>query len=152
MNNNNENNDEYSNILQSQVLTQEEPIDLIKLLSTGQISKIDCWRILQLIHCGECNCNLPQYGLLTVFSLAKDYKQFTELYDQGCDMLRKNNILTDEIEELQKKRILKIVNDLGIDIHENLCDNTKTSKKPNKNNKKHEQSKKPKNNGRNKSN
>lgn len=152
MNNNNNNQDGYMSILQSQTLTQEEPIDLIKLLASGALSKIDCWRILQLVHCGECNCNLPQYGLLTVFSLAKDYNQFTELYDQGCDMLRKNNILTDEIEEFQKKRILSIINEIGIDIFEKPCNNVKTSKKPNKNNKKHEQNKKQKNHRRNKSN
>lgn len=93
------------------ILTCEDPVPLIAKLHNGDISRYDCWNILRLIHAGEFNCNLPQYGTMTVFSLAKDMEEFQRLYDQGCEMLRDNGQLTDEdekiLEEEQKsKRII----------------------------------------------
>jgi len=133
--NNNNNNDEYSYVLNTDILTEDDPIKLLNLFSDGLISRTDAWRLMQLIHQGEYDCGLPQYGLLTVFSLAKDYVQFTELYEQGCDMLRKSNILTEEIENGEKIRITKILLQKGIDINEESVKVTKSIKKPNKNNK-----------------
>ena len=138
MKNNNNNNNEYSYdklVLNTDILTEDDPIKLLHLFSDGYISRTDAWRLMQLIHQGEYDCGLPQYGLLTVFSLAKDYKQFTELYEQGCDMLRDNKILTDEIEKGEKIRITKILLQNGIDINEQPVKVTKSAKKPNKNNK-----------------
>lgn len=134
-NNNNNNNEEYSYVLNTDILTEEDPIKLLNLFSDGLISRTDAWRLMQLIHQGEYDCGLPQYGLLTVFSLAKDYLQFTELYEQGCDMLRKSNILTEEIENGEKIRITKILLQKGIDINQPSVKVTKSIKKPNKNNK-----------------
>ena len=52
-----------------------------------------------MIHNGELDCYLPQYGILTVHSLSKDIEQFNQLFSQGCDMLRDEKILTEDKEK-----------------------------------------------------
>lgn len=96
------------------ILTCEDPVPLIAKLHNGEISRFDCWNILRLIHAGEFNCNLPQYGTMTVFSLSKDMEEFQKLYDQGCEMLRENGELSQEDEKMlaeeqkAKKIIIKV--------------------------------------------
>ena len=96
------------------VLTCEDPVPLLTKLHNGEISRFDCWNILRLIHAGEFSCNLPQYGTMTVFSLANDMDEFQKLYDQGCEMLRVNGELTEEDEQVlaedakAKKIIIKV--------------------------------------------
>jgi hypothetical protein len=96
------------------ILTCEDPVPLLTKLHDGTISRFDCWNILRLIHAGEFNCNLPQYGTMTVFSLSKDPDEFRRLYDQGCEMLRENGQLSAEdeafLEEDAKKEkvVIKI--------------------------------------------
>lgn len=112
------------------ILTCEDPVPLLEKLHNGSISRYDCWNILRLIHAGEFNCNLPQYGTMTVFSLAKDPDEFRRLYDQGCEMLRENGQLTEEdeafLEEDAKKN--KIV--IKIDLSGKKKKTAKKKKKP----------------------
>lgn len=82
------------------ILTCESPIPLLSKIHEGELSRFDCWNILRLIHNGEFSCNLPQYGTLTVFSLAKDMTEFIRLYDQGIQMLRDNGEITEEMDEI----------------------------------------------------
>lgn len=89
------------------ILTCEDPVPLLEKLHNGQISRFDCWNILRLIHAGEFSCNLPQYGTMTVFSLAKDPEEFSRLYDQGCEMLRQNGELTSEDEQFLEEEAKK---------------------------------------------
>ena len=91
------------------VLTCEDPSLLLIKIQSGEISRFDCWNILRLIHEGEFSCNLPQYGTITVFALCKDFEEFGRLYDQGIQMLRENNVISPEQEEIvAKKTILEI--------------------------------------------
>jgi len=63
-----------------------------------------------LVHGDELSCSLPQYGIITVFSLSKDIEQFKQLFDQGCDMLRDEGIIDDEFEKasfIELNKILK---------------------------------------------
>lgn len=89
------------------VLTCESPIPLLSKIHEGELSRFDCWNILRLIHAGEFSCNLPQYGTLTVFSLANDLNEFRRLYDQGIEMLRENGQITPDEEELLQEEIKK---------------------------------------------
>lgn len=89
------------------VLTCESPVPLLTKLHDGELSRFDCWNILCLIHQGEFKCNLPQYGTLTVFSLAKDMVEFSRLYDQGISMLRENGQVTPDEEELLAEETYK---------------------------------------------
>lgn len=82
------------------ILTCESPIPLLTKIHEGELSRFDCWNIIRLVHLGEFNCNLPQYGTLTVFSLAKDMEEFTRLYDQGIKMLRENGEVTEEMDDI----------------------------------------------------
>jgi len=122
-------------VFDTEVLTEEDPISLLTLISNKTINKVDAWRILQLIHSGDLTSNLPQYGILTVFSLSKSYIQFAELFEQGCQMLRENNILTEEIEKVHQKRIKEILSKKGIDLYEETVIVTKSVKNTNKTNK-----------------
>jgi hypothetical protein len=122
-------------VFDTEVLTEEDPISLLTLISNKTINKVDAWRILQLIHSGDLTSNLPQYGILTVFSLSKSYIQFAELFEQGCQMLRENNILTEEIEKVHQKRIKEILSQKGIDLYEETVIVTKSAKNTNKTNK-----------------
>ena len=80
-------------------LTEEEPVRLIDSIINGKLNRIDSWKILSMIHNGELDCYLPQYGILTVHSLSKDIEQFNQLFSQGCDMLRDEKILTEDKEK-----------------------------------------------------
>jgi hypothetical protein len=134
-NNKNLNNQLEEIVFDTAVLTEEDPISLLTLISSKTINNVDAWRILQLIHSGDLTSNLPQYGILTVFSLSKSYIQFTELFEQGCQMLRENNILTEEIEKVHQKRIKEILSQKGIDLFEETVIVTKSAKNTNKTNK-----------------
>jgi hypothetical protein len=134
-NNKNLNNQLEEIVFDTAVLTEEDPISLLTLISSKTINNVDAWRILQLIHSGDLTSNLPQYGILTVFSLSKSYIQFTELFEQGCQMLRENNILTEEIEKVHQKRIKEILSQKGIDLFEETVIVTKSVKNTNKTNK-----------------
>lgn len=81
------------------ILAKDDPIPLMRLIATGELSRIEAWRILRCIHNGEINCVLGQYGTLTVFSLAKDLQEFFRLYEQGVQMLRDADSMPEEIEE-----------------------------------------------------
>lgn len=81
------------------ILSTNDPIPLMRLISTGQLSRFEAWNLLRCIHNGELDCNLGSYGTLTVFSLAKDLQEFFRLYDQGVQMLRDAGSLPDEIEQ-----------------------------------------------------
>jgi hypothetical protein len=133
--NNNLNNQIEEIVFDTEVLTEEDPISLLTLISNKTINKVDAWRILQLIHSGDLTSNLPQYGILTVFSLSKNYIQFAELFEQGCQMLRENNILTEEIEKVHQKRIKEILSRKGIDLFEETVIVNKSAKNTNKTNK-----------------
>ena len=98
-NNNNEQDGIPSCIFTSNILVEKEPIGIIQMINQGAISRFEAWQVLQLIHQDEIKCGLPQYGVLTVFSLAKDVKQFQEMFEQGCDMLRDAGIIDDEFEK-----------------------------------------------------
>lgn len=86
------------------ILTCENPAPLLMKIQAGELSRFDCWNILRLIHAGEFNCNLPQYGTITVFALCNDIEEFGRLYDQGIEMLRDNNVITPEAEEEATKQ------------------------------------------------
>jgi hypothetical protein len=133
--NKNLNNQLEEMVFDTEVLTEEDPISLLTLISNKTINKVDAWRILQLIHSGDLTSNLPQYGILTVFSLSKSYIQFAELFEQGCQMLRENNILTEEIEKVHQKRIKEILSRKGIDLFEETVIVKKSAKNTNKTNK-----------------
>jgi hypothetical protein len=106
---NNINKNAENPVFSAQILLEEEPMELLLKINNGELSRLQAWQILMLIHQGEFNCNLPQYGILTVFSLAKDMKQFEQLFDQGCDMLRDNNILTQDVEEQTMMKITQLL-------------------------------------------
>ena len=108
MKNNNEDNLPEA-VLSGTMLTEEDPIELLTAINKAEISRYSCWKILQLIHAGEISCGLPQYGILTVYSLSKDFKQFTELFEQGCDMLRSEGIINQEQEEAAFRRLSSLL-------------------------------------------
>lgn len=81
------------------ILLEDEPISLLLNINDGTLSRFDAWSILQQIHFGTYNCNLPQYGILTVFSLANDKKEFTRMFEQGCEMLKANGVCSEEQEQ-----------------------------------------------------
>lgn len=85
-------------IFTSNILVEKEPIGILQAINHGVVSRFAAWQILRLVHDKELKCELPQYGIITVFSLSKDIEQFKKLYDQGCDMLRSEGIIDDEIE------------------------------------------------------
>ena len=95
------------------VLTCEDPAPLLMKIQAGELSRFDCWNILRLIHAGEFNCNLPQYGTITVFALCNDIEEFGRLYDQGIQMLRDNDVITPEDEEQATKESLKALKKAG---------------------------------------
>ena len=102
----NKTNKEYSNAYKNIVndntfssLTESEPISLLDSIISGQLTRFESWKLISLIHEGELDCNLPQYGILTVHCLSKDIKQFDELFSQGCDLLRSEQQLTEKIEK-----------------------------------------------------
>lgn len=99
------------------ILADEDPIPLMRLISTGQLSRFEAWNLLRCIHNKEIDCNLSTYGTLTVFSLAKDLQEFFRLYDQGVQMLNDAGSMPQEIQEwaaeqskqFQKEKPIKIV-------------------------------------------
>lgn len=74
-------------------LVADEPLDLLMLIHNGELSRVDAWKLLREIHAGEYQCNFGNYGILTVFSLSKDTEQFKKLYEQGCELLDKENLV-----------------------------------------------------------
>jgi len=108
-NNSNEQDGIPSCIFTSNILVEKEPIGIIQMINQGAISRFEAWQVLQLIHQDEIKCGLPQYGVLTVFSLAKDVKQFQEMFEQGCDMLRDAGIIDDEFEKATFEAMNKII-------------------------------------------
>ena len=126
-------------IFTSNVLVEKEPIGILHAINQGILSRFNAWQILRLVHDDELKCGLPQYGIITVFSLSKDIEQFKKLYDQGCDMLRHEGIIDDEIEKklyeelsqtLKKKAKVSVKNPL-----DKTAKNGKTKKKPSPTNK-----------------
>jgi len=110
MTNNNPSDDELpSCIFNSNILTEKEPIGILQLINQGLLSRFNSWRILQLIHQGEIKCGLPQYGIITVFSLSKDIEQFKTMFDQGCDMLRHEGVIDDEFEKETFEELSKLM-------------------------------------------
>lgn len=81
------------------ILASDDPIPLMRLIATGELSRFEAWNLLRCIHNDEMKCTLGQYGTLTVFSLAKDLQEFFRLYDQGVQMLRDTGAMPEEIEE-----------------------------------------------------
>ncbi len=112
---NNKNNELPEDVFSGTMLTAEDPIELLSAMNKGEISRFSCWKILSLIHAGEISCGLPQYGILTVYSLSKDFKQFTELFEQGCDMLRAEGAISQESEEAAFKKLSAILNKKIVD-------------------------------------
>ena len=92
-------------IFTSNVLVEKEPIGILQAINQGIVSRFAAWQILRLVHDKEIKCELPQYGIITVFSLSKDIEQFKKLYDQGCDMLRAEGIIDDEVESKLYKEL-----------------------------------------------
>jgi hypothetical protein len=134
---NEENNEPYAIFYDSDSpLVKESPAELLSIVGSGEFSRIDAWNVLQLVHSKEIECELPQYGMLTVFSLSRDLKQFQSLYDQGCEMLRENGILKPEVEEEAIRKLLKTIKqELGDHIKIKIVKKTKKTKnKSNPNN------------------
>lgn len=126
-------------VFTSNVLVEKEPIGILHAINQGVISRFNAWQILRLVHDDEIKCGLPQYGIITVFSLSKDIEQFKKLYDQGCDMLRQEGIIDDETEKklyeelsqtLNKKAKVSVKNPL-----DKTAKNGKTKKKSSPTNK-----------------
>ena len=126
-------------VFTSNVLVEKEPIGILHAINQGVISRFNAWQILRLVHDDEIKCGLPQYGIITVFSLSKDIEQFKKLYDQGCDMLRHEGIIDDETEKklyeelaqtLNKKAKVSVKNPL-----DKTAKNGKTKKKSSPTNK-----------------
>lgn len=110
MTNNEQPSDELpSCIFNSNILTEKEPIGILQLINQGLISRYNCWKVLQLIHQEEIKSGLPQYGILTVFSLSKDIEQFKIMFDQGCDMLRQEGVIDDEFEKEAFEELSKLL-------------------------------------------
>jgi hypothetical protein len=107
--NNNEQDGVPSCLFTSNILTEKEPIGIIQMINQGMISRFEAWQVLQLVHQEELKCGLPQYGVLTVFSLSNDVKQFQQLFDQGCNMLRDEGIIDDEFEKATFEALSKII-------------------------------------------
>lgn len=106
---NNEHNQVPEMIFTTNILTEKEPIGILQLINTGGLSRYSAWKVLQLVHGDELSCSLPQYGIITVFSLSKDIEQFKQLFDQGCDMLRDEGIIDDEFEKASFKELNNIL-------------------------------------------
>lgn len=79
------------------VLMRKTPVALIKQFFNGNITRLDAWCILKMVHEQKEECELPQYGILTVFSLSKDNDEFQRLYDQGVQMLIKSGIVDEDL-------------------------------------------------------
>lgn len=100
--NNGRNPDDYTEIQQAlyingdSVLTRKTPVKLMIQIMQGKIDRFKAWQALRLVHEKKEKCYFPQYGILTVFSLANDMDEFKRLYDQGCQMLLDEGIITDE--------------------------------------------------------
>jgi len=107
---NNQHNQPPEVIFTSNILTEKEPIGILQLINSGGVSRYNSWKILQLVHAGELNCNLPQYGIITVFSLSKDINEFKRMFDQGCEMLRDEGIIDDEFEKASFIELNKLLN------------------------------------------
>lgn len=86
-------------IFTSNILVEAEPLGILQAINQGLLSRFAAWQTLRLIHDKEIKCNLPQYGIITVFSLSKDIEEFKKMYDQGCDMLRNEGIINEETEK-----------------------------------------------------
>lgn len=108
-NNENEQDGIPSCIFTSNILTEKEPIGIIQMINQGMLSRFESWQVLQLVHQDELKCGLPQYGVLTVFSLSKDITQFQQMFEQGCDMLRDEGIIDDEFEKATFEALNKII-------------------------------------------
>lgn len=99
------------------ILESDDPVSLMRLISTGELSRIEAWQLLRCIHNNEIKCYLSNYGTLTVFTLAKNLEEFFRLYDQGVQMLREADSMSSEVEEwaanetknIDKKKKMKIV-------------------------------------------
>ena len=89
------------------VLTEVSPLKLMLSLTQGKLTRLQAWQVLRLIHEGEVDCGLPQYGILTTFSLSKDLEEFKRLYDQGVQMLIDHDITSFEEEEKAFKIVEK---------------------------------------------
>lgn len=133
---NNKNDELPEYVFSGNILIEEDPLELLTAINKGEISRYSCWKILQLIHAGEISCGLPQYGILTVFSLAKDFKQFTELFEQGCDMLRNEGVLSQKAEEEAFKRLSTMLNKKIVDTTNPIAIPLIKKKSKKKNNKK----------------
>jgi len=100
--NNNKNPDDYTAIKEAlyingdSVLTRKTPVKLMIQIMQGKIDRFMAWQALRLVHEKQEKCYFPQYGILTVFSLANDMDEFKRLYDQGCQMLLNEGIISDE--------------------------------------------------------
>ena len=89
------------------VLTEVSPLKLMLAMTQGKMTRLQAWQILRLIHEGNMDCGLQQYGILTTFSLAKDLEEFKRLYDQGVQMLIDHDITSFEEEEQAFKMVEK---------------------------------------------
>jgi len=117
------------------VLLTESAVPLLQMMHNGELSRYEVWQVLLMIHNGEMSSNLPQYGMLTVFSLCKDMTQFGQLYDQGIAMLRENGIVTAEDDELLEREMMKEFSKKPINISIVIKKSPKKKKKnPNNNN------------------
>jgi hypothetical protein len=111
---NNKNPDDYSDVLDSlyiedkSVLTRKTPVKLMLQIMNGHIDRFKAWQALRLVHSGEEKCYFPQYGILTVFSLAKDMDEFKRLYDQGVQMLLDEGVVSDDEyeQDLEQQKIM----------------------------------------------
>lgn len=109
---NENNNERYAEFFDSDSpLVKDSPSELLSIIGSGEFSRLDAWNVLQLVHAKEIDCELSQYGVLTVFSLSRDLKQFQSLYDQGCEMLRENGILKPEVEEEAIRKLIQSIKD-----------------------------------------
>ncbi len=99
---NKKNPDDYTSIKEAlyingdSVLTRKTPVKLMIQIMQGKIDRFMAWQALRLVHEKQEKCYFPQYGILTVFSLANDMDEFKRLYDQGCQMLLNEGIISDE--------------------------------------------------------
>ena len=107
---NNQHNQPPEAVFTTNILTEKEPIGILQLINSGGVSRYNAWKILQLVHAGELTCNLPQYGIITVFSLSKDIEEFKRMFDQGCEMLREEGIIDDEFEKASFIELNKLLN------------------------------------------
>ena len=94
------------------VIEAGDLLAIYELFDSGKLTRIMAWQIIRMVHEGKIKCPLSIYGTLTVYSLAKDVKQFKKLYSQGCELLTANNVIEEESLDIGEDIVNEIVKSL----------------------------------------